>query len=517
MSRIAAVLPRTHRRVGLLHSLLATALTAGIPFIGVGLIVRMEGGQPSALLVGVVATGLAMAASTLGTAVWMRHPASDSVSFGELMLWCWLRRVHSTKALADGNRELEQSGVSSITPAARLGVLREMSRALDRKDPYTFGHSRRVERFANATGLALNLRSKEQDVLRVAAAIHDVGKIHVPDEILRKEGALTDEEYAAIKAHAAMGAEMVAHMGKSEITEAVRHHHERWDGRGYPDGIAGDAIPLSARIIGVVDAYDAMTSTRSYRSSLGRKRAIEILREESGAQFDARVVTAFLSTMRKPFALVLSLPATSLAPVVRRIAQWFGRAAGTQVATAASAAGLAIALSISGATPFGESPRVAVDGAGDDVSDQVLGTLIRAADAKPSGASMQRTNDSEVSERLSDRDRDRKRRKAGSRSGKGKGGSGRRDQGSPAVASSGSGSTAGAGSTSPITGTVATDPVDTAEESVQDAAPEEETETGTDATQEWDPEADTDPQPARGTDCDGDIEETKGGSVHCDG
>lgn len=517
MSLVAAASSRTYKHVGLHHVFLATTLTAGLPFLGIMLVARMDG-RPSALLLGVVATGLAMAASTLGTAVWMRHPASDSVSFGELMLWSWLRRANSDRALAYGNRELDES-VSSLTPAARLVILREMSHALDRKDSYTFGHSRRVERLAHATGLALNLSPQEQDALRVAAAIHDVGKIHVPDDILRKEGPLTDEEYRAVTAHASMGAEMVAHMGKAEITEAVRHHHERWDGRGYPDGISGEEIPLSARIIGVVDAYDAMTSTRSYRSSLGRKRAIEVLREESGAQFDAEVVAAFLTTMRKPVALVLSLPATSVAPLVRHLAQWFGRSAGAPVATAAGAAGLAFVVSISGVTPFTESRRVDLAQAGDDGSVRVLGTVIRADDgARPSTSFARQTGVGQPSGDRKDRHRARSNEKAGSRSGKGTGGNGKgrgsggRDEsgdGSAAVASSGSGGSTGSGSTgsgstSAATGSVGTQPVDTVKEPVKDT------------TQDWDPAASTDPKPGRGADCDN-ASDTKGGSIHCGG
>ena len=495
---------------GLSHSLSATTVTVGAPLAGVLGLSEVVDGPLSPLLVSFVAIGLAMAASTLGTAAWMRHPASDRVSFGELMLWCWLRRARSERELAAGHRELEQLGASSITPAARLHVLREMSAALDRKDPYTYGHSRRVERFAYRTGLALSLDAALLDVLRVAAAIHDVGKIHVPDEVLRKEGPLTDEEYTAIKAHAALGAEMVAHMGKAEITQAVRHHHERWDGRGYPDGVSGNDIPLTARVIGVVDAYDAMTSTRSYRSSLGRKRAIEILREEGGRQFDPEVVAAFLSTLSKPVALFLTFPAASVPSIARTIGQWFGRGSVGQIATGLGSVGMAIAISTSVALP-GEAPAsLASTASTRAATDQVLGTRIRAGRDAAADKVRPQGNVGPRSEKSRRDDRGSK-SKSPSRARDGR--KPQKPSGSTPVASGSSGGTAsgtsGAGSTSAAPGTASTDPVGDVQEPVEEATQ--------DPSQEWDPAADTDPQPERGEDCDGDVAATKGGAVHCGG
>ncbi len=486
------------RRVGVGYSAAATAVMVGTPVAAVLALAR--GIQPgvSPLLLAFVATLVAVAVSAGATAAWMRHPASESISFGELMLWSWLRRSRSYKAIAHGAEQLDRSGTSPMTAAERMRVLRQMSGALDRKDPYTYGHSRRVERFAYSTGLALCLDAHELDVLRVAAAIHDVGKIHVPDEVLRKEGPLTQLEYLAVKAHAAMGAEMVAHMGKANITLAVRHHHERFDGAGYPDGIAGEDIPLSARIIGVVDAYDAMTSTRSYRSSLGRRRAIEILREESGRQFDPEVVAAFLSTLSKPVAVVLALPALSAPTVVRRIAQWFGRGTRTQVATAAGSVGIAIALSTSLGPPVQPPARVAVERhAVAEAPEQVLGTRVRANDPK------QRVRAKKKPAAKPQREGTRK------RNGRREARRGTANSTSAEVASGDGGSTTGGSGTGSGSAPVIAAPVGSdADEQIEEEVKK---------TQEWDPAAEGDPQPVHGQDCSADVASTKGGAVHCEG
>ncbi len=165
---------------------------------------------------------------------------------------------------------------------------------LDVHMPGSFGHSRRVARLAGATARQLGLGAEEVTRVRRAGAFHDVGKVEVPVEIINKPGPLTAEEFTVVKRHATAGARMVAAAGEDEeLAAMVLHHHERYDGSGYPDGLAGEAIPIGARIVAVVDTFDAVTSSRPYRPAMGRREALTLLRQEAGRQLDPRVVDAF--------------------------------------------------------------------------------------------------------------------------------------------------------------------------------------------------------------------------------
>ena len=166
---------------------------------------------------------------------------------------------------------------------------------LDRRDPYTAAHSQRV---AQLTALILDefpgLSADEREAILLAARIHDLGKVATSDLILRKPGRLTDDEFAIIKRHPVDGSEILRHLSPyRHIVEIVRHHHERWDGRGYPDGLAGEAIPFGSRVIAVADTYDAMTTDRPYRRALTHEEALAELRRSAGTQFDPAVVAAF--------------------------------------------------------------------------------------------------------------------------------------------------------------------------------------------------------------------------------
>src|ERR671931_621024 len=188
--------------------------------------------------------------------------------------------------------------------SAYRGTALLMSDVLEADDAYTGGeHSHGVVALALAVGDALGLDGRERRNLEFGALLHDVGKIRVADEIINKPGKLTDEEWAVIKRHPIDGQEMLERVGGvlADVGVIVRHHHERWDGGGYPDGIAGTAIPLAARIICACDAYSAMTTNRSYRAAMPVAEAIAELRRCSGAQFDPRVVDALLATVaRRP-------------------------------------------------------------------------------------------------------------------------------------------------------------------------------------------------------------------------
>jgi diguanylate cyclase (GGDEF)-like protein/PAS domain S-box-containing protein len=170
-----------------------------------------------------------------------------------------------------------------------------LAAALDERDPYTHEHSRTVAGYAAAIGVKLGLDGDRLEDLRIAGLLHDVGKVGVSDAVLRKPGALTDEEWDDMRRHPEIGARLLAHPGLARVREWVLHHHERPDGRGYPGGVVGEAIPLEACILAVADAYEAMTSDRPYRNALTFEAACEELRNGRGAQFDGRVVDAFLS------------------------------------------------------------------------------------------------------------------------------------------------------------------------------------------------------------------------------
>ncbi len=177
----------------------------------------------------------------------------------------------------------------------RMELLITLSSMVELKDPYTEGHCARTRGAVSGMGELLGLSRKEADEAIAAATLHDIGKVGVPDAILTKPAKLNEEEYALIKRHPEMGVEAVKAVERlRNVLPLIRHHHEAWDGSGYPDGLKGEAIPLGARIIAVLDAYDAMTSDRAYRSAMPPEAALAVLSENAGKQFDPRVVAAFL-------------------------------------------------------------------------------------------------------------------------------------------------------------------------------------------------------------------------------
>ena len=177
-----------------------------------------------------------------------------------------------------------------------MGALLALSEAVEACDPYTRGHSVRVARMACEVGLRIDCDEPQLALLRLGGMLHDVGKLAVRDAVLHKPGPLTAGELREVRAHPEIGARMVAlDRALRGTLPAVLHHHERWDGGGYPSGRAGPSIPLEARILGVVDSYDAMTSNRPYRAALPPERAAEEVERCAGTQFDPEVASAFLS------------------------------------------------------------------------------------------------------------------------------------------------------------------------------------------------------------------------------
>ena len=177
-------------------------------------------------------------------------------------------------------------------------LLQLMVKAIEARDPYTSGHSRRVAQYAVIIARSLGLRAKQVGRVYTAAMLHDVGKIHEDfAPILRKPSALTSAERVIIESHSERGAQLVATVSQLEdIVPDIRHHHERFDGTGYPSHLIGNQIPLGARVIMIADTIDAMTSDRPYRKSLGRNEVLAELKRASGSQFDGQLVLAFLQS-----------------------------------------------------------------------------------------------------------------------------------------------------------------------------------------------------------------------------
>jgi HD-GYP domain-containing protein (c-di-GMP phosphodiesterase class II) len=190
---------------------------------------------------------------------------------------------------------LENAGLYDDLNAMFLGTLEALTASIDAKDRYTCGHSRRVALLTRQLAHAAGLDEATVARMHIAGLVHDVGKIGISEQLLCKPGELTTAEYAAIREHPRIGYRILRDIPRFEdIVEGVLHHHERWDGSGYPEGLAGDEIPLVARLIALADAFDAMCSNRTYRSAMDCKDVLEELAKSSGEQFDPELVPLFL-------------------------------------------------------------------------------------------------------------------------------------------------------------------------------------------------------------------------------
>ncbi len=179
-----------------------------------------------------------------------------------------------------------------------LRIVQTLAEAIDAKDAYTNGHSSRVAEYAREIARRYGYSRKQQDEIYMMGLLHDVGKIGVPDSVINKPSRLTDEEYAIVKIHPVLGARILRNIKeRPKLALGAHWHHERYDGRGYPDGLSGDTIPEEARIIAVADAYDAMTSSRSYRQSLPQERVREEIVRGRGTQFDPVFADIMLQIM----------------------------------------------------------------------------------------------------------------------------------------------------------------------------------------------------------------------------
>ena len=284
---------------------LFTTLVAGLPIV-VAWALTAAGAIGPLESAGVAMT-LSLLAASAGSAYWRRHGSREQ-AFGDLLLWGWLTHRYKERRLVRAIRLLGLSGTAerhelSIDDRARL--IERVAATIEAQDRYLHGHSRRVARHAAMIARELELPPDDVTKIRVAAAVHDVGKLAVPRQLLDKPGPLTDREFAVVRRHAEHGAAIVAALGDPELTSIVRHHHERLDGAGYPAGLVGDQTPLGARIIAVADTFDALTSARPYRPAARHEEALRILIQSSGSQLDPAAVHAFLRQYAHNRAVIL--------------------------------------------------------------------------------------------------------------------------------------------------------------------------------------------------------------------
>lgn len=184
-----------------------------------------------------------------------------------------------------------------------INIIETLAMSLDERDKYTHGHSRRVTNLALALGDHIGLNINNYSILRLGSILHDIGKIGVPDSILLKPGKLTGEEFEIIKKHPEQGVHILQPLKHDykvlQIIPIIRHHHERYDGNGYPDGLSGENIPLLARVVAIADSYDAMTSDRPYRKGMSKEKALAEIEKGSHTQYDPHLAMKFIFMMKQ--------------------------------------------------------------------------------------------------------------------------------------------------------------------------------------------------------------------------
>jgi putative nucleotidyltransferase with HDIG domain len=198
------------------------------------------------------------------------------------------------------------TAVDNLKRAARenhelfINSIRALAAAIDAKDPYTRGHSERVARYSSQVAKEMGLSAEDVRRVRLSALLHDVGKIGIDDRILRKPTALTEEEFEIMKSHPVKGAAIMEAIPQlHDVIPGMKYHHERWEGGGYPDGLAGEEIPLQGRIVSVADTFDAMTTTRPYQRAMDIRFVFQRLRDLAGNRFDPSVVEALIHSYEK--------------------------------------------------------------------------------------------------------------------------------------------------------------------------------------------------------------------------
>jgi putative nucleotidyltransferase with HDIG domain len=234
-------------------------------------------------------------ATPLNTALWnMLAGVTLIIGAAAALLWLVLHEVYARSSKQIVSQATALRAALAETDRTYDATLAALSSALDVRDTETEGHARRVVRYMELIAEALGVPVERYATLRRGALLHDIGKIGVPDQILRKPGPLTESEWHTMKTHPHLGAKIIANIPfLEEVAVIIRAHHERWDGLGYPEGLSGEQIPLGARIFAVADSFDAMTSDRPYRHGRPLEAALAEINRCSGTQFDPTVVAAF--------------------------------------------------------------------------------------------------------------------------------------------------------------------------------------------------------------------------------
>ncbi len=280
---------------------------------------------PHYLVLGLLGLAIASAYQAIGLwgiAVFVVPPLMMRLSFKQYLD----KTTKGVLELRKAHAELQTAHTQLTVALTNLdkaydGTLRSLVAALDARDSETGGHSSRVAELTAsiAEEMGIPKDSEQGRIIAWGALLHDVGKIAVPDAILRKPSKLSDEEWMTMRTHARAGYEIVKDVDfLASAAEIVLAHHERWDGAGYPRGLAGDQIPLGARIFMIADTFDAITSERPYKSAISPEEALAEILRCSGTQFDPSAVSAFVSVYQKRFIAVRDTPANGLAPGIRR-------------------------------------------------------------------------------------------------------------------------------------------------------------------------------------------------------
>jgi putative nucleotidyltransferase with HDIG domain len=308
----AAILnPQTHSLARLVFASAAAALSGiCVDFVVAGVTITLRGrlgpGGLWRMLRGSLAVSIALYApitalfayAYTGAGGWVLIFFIIPVLAAHLSLGMHARQAQLIEELEETNDQLADANVH--LRRVNLSFAAAMVRALDARDTYTAGHSAAVAVYSRDIAKELGISQADIDRVHLCALVHDIGKIGLPAEVLQKTSALNDEEWADMRRHSEIGADILAEVEDyADVAAIVRSHHERWDGAGYPDGLATDDIPRLARIISVADSYNAMTSDRPYRKAMSPERAMEQLVLGKSSQFEAALVEAFLAVLER--------------------------------------------------------------------------------------------------------------------------------------------------------------------------------------------------------------------------
>jgi putative nucleotidyltransferase with HDIG domain len=217
------------------------------------------------------------------------------------LLSVYVSQSHKPDSIGSSRVDATGDGRWEATADLPLLMIEALARAMAARDGSRHEHARRVQRYAVALAREVSIGDdRTLGAIGAAGLLHDIGKLGIPDRLLDKPGPLTLEEYDRVKQHAVIGADVLSALGlPGPLAVIVRHHHENWDGTGYPDGLGGEAIPIGARVLAIVDCYDALTSDRPYRRALAHGCAVAMIHERRGTMYDPEIVNAFLRIIQR--------------------------------------------------------------------------------------------------------------------------------------------------------------------------------------------------------------------------